>query len=197
MIQAAPVDYYTLEEYLSFETQSQTRHEYIDGEIIPMVGGLPNHNLIVLNLAAALNFALKRKPHYVFATDQRLWIPQKRIYTYPDVMVVAGEIQLQAGRKDTITNPTVIVEVLSQSTQAYDQGDKFKAYRTITTFEEYVLINQSNYYVEQYQKIGQNQWLFSEVKDQEGVLKLNTIPFEMSLLDLYDKVTFENENVSE
>lgn len=192
MIQAAPIDYYTPEEYLALENQSQTRHEYIDGAIIPMVGGLPNHNLIVGNIAAALNFALKRQPYYVFVTDQRLWIPRKRLYTYPDVMVVAGEIQLQAGRRDTITNPTMIVEVLSESTQAYDQGDKFKAYRTIPSFEEYVLISQSSYQVEHYHKTGLKQWLFSEVEGQDSVLTLNTVPFEIALFDLYDKVTVGN-----
>lgn len=193
MIQAAPVDYYAPDEYLALENQSQIRHEYRDGEMIPMVGGLPNHNLIVLNLAAALNFALKRKPYYVFVTDQRLWIPKTRLYTYPDVMVVAGDMQLQAGRKDTIANPTVIVEVLSPSTQAYDRGDKFRAYRSIPSFVEYILIDPSDYYVEQYHQTGLNQWLFSEIKGQEGLLKLNALPFEISLLDLYDKVTFEGE----
>jgi Uma2 family endonuclease len=107
-------------------------------------------------------------------------------------MVVAGEIQLQAGRRDTIANPTMIVEVLSESTQAYDQGDKFKAYRTIPSFEEYLLIDQSTYHVDHYHKTSPNQWLFSEIEGQEGLLKLNTVPFEIPLLDLYDKVSFDN-----
>ncbi len=87
--------YYSPEEYLEIEVKSEERHEYIDGQIIPKTGGTPNHNQIAGNFSAALNFALKRQPYRVFVTDQRLWIPQKRINTYPDVMVIAGELQFQ------------------------------------------------------------------------------------------------------
>jgi Uma2 family endonuclease len=149
MMQAEGKQYYSPEEYLELESTSQERHEYIDGDIVLIVGGLPNHNRIILNIAAALNFSLKRQPYDVFAADQRLWIPRKRIYTYPDVMVVQGELQLQEGRKDTITNPTMIVEVLSESTEAYDRSGKFAAYRTLPTFQEYLLIDQYSLHVEQ------------------------------------------------
>jgi Uma2 family endonuclease len=158
-----------------------------------MVGGLPNHNRIILNIAAALNFALKRQPYDVFVTDQRLWIPQKRIYTYPDVMVIQGELQLQEGRRDTITNPTMIVEVLSDSTEAYDRSGKFAAYRTLPTFQEYVLIDQYSLHVEQYFRTEPNKWIFSEYDGEAALLKLSAVPFEISLADLYDKVEFEAE----
>lgn len=192
-MQAKEYDYYTPEEYLEFEINSQERNEYINGEIIPMTGGLPNHNRLVLNLASALNFALKREPYFVFVTDQRLWIPRQRIYTYPDIMVVQGDLQLQAGRKDTVTNPLLIVEVLSKSTQAYDRGDKFKFYRTISSFQEYVLIDQYSIHVEQYYKTESNQWIFSEEDGENSILKLNKVPFEIILGDIYNKVDFENE----
>ncbi|HEY9874445.1 MAG TPA: Uma2 family endonuclease, partial [Candidatus Obscuribacterales bacterium] len=110
---------YTSEEYIDFEVNSEERHEYINGEIILMTGGTPNHNQIAGNFYAPLNFALKRQPYRVFVTDQRLWITRKRIYTYPDVMVVQGDLQLQEGRRDTITNPLMIAEVLSDSTRNY------------------------------------------------------------------------------
>ncbi|MEO1376698.1 MAG: Uma2 family endonuclease, partial [Cyanobacteria bacterium J06635_10] len=129
---------YTPEEYLEFEVNSEERHEYINGEVICMAGGTPNHNQISLNFGGALNFGLKRQPYRVFVTDQRIWIPKKRIYTYPDVMVVEGELELQEGRKDTITNPLMIIEVLSKSTRNYDKDEKFSAYRTIPTFQEYL-----------------------------------------------------------
>jgi Uma2 family endonuclease len=158
-----------------------------------MVGGMPNHNLIIGNFYAALNFALRKQPYFVFVTDQRLWIPKSRIYTYPDVMIVQGELQLQSGRKDTIINPFIIIEVLSKSTQGYDQGDKFKAYRTIPSFQEYILIDQYSFHVEQFSKNDNNQWLFSEKDGQESSLQLSKINFEISLLDLYDKVNFEQE----
>jgi Uma2 family endonuclease len=192
-MQATEYDYYTPEEYLELEVKSLERNEYINGEIIPMVGGMPNHNLIIGNFYAALNFSLRKQPYFVFITDQRLWIPKSRIYTYPDVMIVQGELQLQSGRKDTIINPFIIIEVLSKSTQEYDRGDKFKAYRTIPSFQEYILIDQYSFHVEQFSKNDNNQWLFSEKDGQESSLQLSKINFEISLLDLYDKVNFEQE----
>jgi Uma2 family endonuclease len=190
--QAEVKNSHTPEEYLELEINAQARHEFIDGEIVEMTGGLPNHNQIALNLSGALNFALKRQPYRVFVLDQRLWIPQSRIYTYPHVMVVQGELQLQEGRRDIITNPIMIAEVLSDSTKAYDRDKKFKAYRTIPGFQEYLLIEQEMMYVEQYVKTESNQWIFSEY-DSAAILSLSTIPFELSLAELYDKIDFEVE----
>jgi Uma2 family endonuclease len=181
---------YTPEEYLEFEVNSQERHEYINEKVILMTGGLPNHNRIAGNFYAALNFALKEKPYDVFVTDQRLWIPKKRIYTYPDVMVVQGELQFQEGRRDTIINPLIIAEVLSQSTKAYDQDEKFKAYRTIPTFVEYILIDQYSMHVEQYFHTEPQKWIFCEYDGEDDCLSLNSISFAISLAEIYDKVDF-------
>jgi Uma2 family endonuclease len=193
IMQAEEKKNYTPEEYLELEANSEERHEYIDGEIVLMPGGMPNHNRITGNFYAALNFALKRKPYDVFVTDQRLWIPRKCIYTYPDVMIIQGELQLQEGRKDTITNPMIIAEVLSNSTKAYDKDEKFRAYRTISSFQEYVLIDQYSLHVEQYYKTEPRKWIFSEYDGAEAILSLNSVPFEIALADLYDKVAFEAE----
>ena len=189
-MQAQEKRYYSPEEYLELEVNSEERHEYINGEIIVMTGGTPNHNKIAGNLYAALNFGLKRQPYQVFITDQRLWIPNKRIYTYPDVMVVAGELELAEGRKDTITNPVLIAEVLSKSTRNYDQVEKFAAYRTISTFQEYVLIDQYTMHVEHYYKTAPTKWIFSEYDGEEMMLSLSAFSFEISLADIYDKVDF-------
>jgi Uma2 family endonuclease len=182
--------YYTPEEYLELELNAQERHEYIDGEVICMTGGTPNHNQIALNLSGTLNLSLKRQPYRVFVTDQRLWIPKKQIYTYPDVMVVEGELQLQDGRRDTITNPLIIAEVLSESTQGYDRGEQFAAYRTVATFQEYVLIDQTTLHVEHYYKTEPTKWIFSEYDGDEATVSFASIPFEMTLIALYDKVEF-------
>ncbi len=190
-MQAVHTPYYTPEAYLALESEAQQRHEYIDGAIIPMVGGLPNQNLIIGNLFTALNVALKRQLYYVFVTDQRLWIPQRRIYTYPDVMVVAGEIELQAGRQDTITNPLLIAEVLSDSTEGYDRGEKFQAYRSIPSFQEYILICQKTMQVEVYKKMHNHQWLLSEWEGTAATFSLTSIAFSLALVDLYDKVNFD------
>jgi Uma2 family endonuclease len=104
IVQANKKEYYTLNEYFELEINSQERHEYIDGEIILMTGGTPNHNRIALNFSAAFNLAVKQQSYETFVAVQKLWIPKKRINTYPDVIVVEGEIQLQEGRRDTITN---------------------------------------------------------------------------------------------
>ena len=193
IMQAEEKKHYTPDEYLELEANSEERHEYIDGEIVLMPGGLPNHNRIAGNFYAALNFALKRRPYDVFITDQRLWIPRQRIYTYPDVMLIQGELQLQEGRRDTLTNPMMIVEVLSDSTEAYDRSGKFAAYRTIPSFQEYVLIDQHDRHVEQYYKTEPRKWIFSEHDGAEAILSLNSVPFEITLADLYDKVEFEEK----
>lgn len=195
IMQAEDKKVYTPEEYLEFELNSEERHEYINGEIVLMTGGTPNHNQIAGNLYAALNFALKRQPYRVFVADQRLWIPRKRIYTYPDVMVVQGELQLQEGRRDTITNPLIIAEVLSASTRGYDKDTKFAAYRTLPSFQEYLLIDQYTMHIEQYFKTEQKRWTFSEYDNSDETVSLNSISFQILIEDIYDKVEFESKEI--
>jgi Uma2 family endonuclease len=195
-MQALEKRYYSPQEYLELEVVSDIRNEYINGEIIPMTGGLPNHNQISLNLASILNFALKRKPYRVFVTDQRLWIPERKIYTYPDVMVVADPLILQEGRKDTITNPSIVAEVLSKSTRSYDSDEKFAAYRTISSFQEYLLLDQDKIQVKHYVKSNnaessRDRWIFTEYTEPHESIPLASFPLEISLEDIYDKVDFE------
>jgi Uma2 family endonuclease len=179
---------YTIEEYLEFELNSDERHEYINGEIVPMTGGTPEHNEIASILNAILRISLKGKPYSIFVADQRLWIPDRNLYTYPDVMVIQRPIQLQTGRTDTITNPLAIAEVLSKSTKSYDRDEKFAAYRTIPTFQEYLLIDQYTPHVEQYSKTDSQKWIFSEYDGLESSLVLASIPVEIRLLDLYEGI---------
>ncbi len=184
--------YYSPEEYLKLETAAECRSEYYDGRIIPMPGGTPNHNRIAGNFYAALNFAFKKQAYDVFITDMRLWIPQKRIYTYTDVMIVAGKLELAENRKDTITNPLMITEVLSPSTEDYDQQGKFKLYRTLTSFQEYIIIEQTEMHVEQFSKTAENKWFLTEYDGENAVLALTSVQFQISLQDIYDKVNFES-----
>ncbi|MEH2147387.1 Uma2 family endonuclease [Nostoc sp.] len=184
--------YYTPEEYLELEEAADYKSEYIDGQIIPMAGGTVNHNQIALNLSTELNFAFKKQNYRVFMGDVRLWILQKRTYTYPDVMILAGEPEFFNNRKDVILNPQIIVEVLSQSTKGYDREDKFQAYRTISTFQEYLLIDQTRIHVDQFSKTGKKQWALREYDEEDEAIALITVPFEISLQDLYNKVEFES-----
>ncbi|BAY22510.1 hypothetical protein NIES2100_22730 [Calothrix sp. NIES-2100] len=185
--------YYSPEEYLELEVNSEERHEYIDGQIIPMTGGTPNHNKLAGNLYAAILFALKRQPYEVYYTDQRLWIPNRQIHTYPDVMIVKTPLEYKEGRRDTLINPVFIAEVLSKSTKSYDRDEKFAAYRTIPSFQEYVLIDQYKMHVEQYFKTENNKWIFSEYEDGDVILSLASVSFQITLADIYDKVDFNVE----
>jgi Uma2 family endonuclease len=182
--------YHTPDEYLALEEVAESKSEYIDGEIIPMAGGSTNHNRITLNLSANLNFAFRQQDYEVFMVDVRLWIPQRRIYTYPDVMIVVGEPEYFNNRTDTITNPQIIIEVLSDSTQGYDREGKFQIYRTIPTFKEYLLIEQTQIYVEQFSKTGNKQWTLREYDREDNSISLDSVDFEISLEDLYNKVKF-------
>ncbi|MGB3422733.1 MAG: Uma2 family endonuclease [Dolichospermum sp.] len=190
MTLAQETRYYSPEEYLELEVNSEIRHEYINGLIIHKTGGTPNHNQLAGNFYAMLNFALKRQPYQVFVTDQRLWIPSRKIHTYPDIMVVKTPLEYEEGRTDTLVNPVMIAEVLSKSTKGYDRDEKFAAYRTIPTLQEYILIDQYTIHIEQYFKTDNNQWIFSEFTDGNINLNLASISCQMTLSDIYDKVDF-------
>ncbi|WP_103668066.1 Uma2 family endonuclease [Pseudanabaena sp. BC1403] len=181
---------YTVEEYLELELASETRSEYRNGEIIPMTGGTPNHNDISGNAYILLKALLKTKEYRVFHVDQRLWIPSLKQYAYPDVMVAPKPLEMQTGRKDTITNPCFIAEVLSRSTQNYDRSEKFANYRTIDTFQEYLLIDQYHIHVEHHVKTAVNQWLFSEYVDPNVTISLQFLDLPIQIADLYDNIEF-------
>lgn len=190
-MQVTQQQYYSPEEYLELEEAAEYKSEYIDGQIIPMAGGTINHNQIALNLSTELNYAFKKQNYRIYMSDVRLWISQKRIYTYPDVMIIAGEPEFFNNRQDIIINPQIIVEVLSKSTRNYDYEDKFATYRTIPTFQEYILIDQYRVHVEQFSKIGKKQWNLREYDEEDEAIAFASVSFEISLQDLYNKVNFE------
>lgn len=180
----------SVEEYLAFEVETTIRHEYRNGIILPMTGGTPTHNKIMSALNALLWFSLRGKDYSLFVADQRLWIPAANLYTYPDVMVVANPVELKPGRKDTIVNPLLIIEILSDSTEQYDRGDKFAAYQTIATFHEYVLVDQSRCHVEHYAKQVDDQWRLIEYDQREENLRLRSLEVTLALSDLYEAIVF-------
>ncbi|NJR40357.1 MAG: Uma2 family endonuclease [Leptolyngbyaceae cyanobacterium CSU_1_4] len=190
-MQATQTRDYTPEEYLAIEEFSEYKSEYINGQIIPMAGGSTNHNRIALNFSSALNFAFKQQDYGVFVGDVRLWIPEKQIFTYPDVMIIAGEPEYFNNRTDTIANPVVIIEVLSKSTQACDRGGKFNVYRTLPSFQECLLVDQTRIHVEQSCITGKKQGWFREYDEEDEAIALAAVPFQISLSDIYNKVKFE------
>lgn len=188
MATITPTQTYTAEEYLALEVESDLRHEYRHGDILPMTGGTPAHNEITRMLVFLLTAALRKQPYSIFVTDQRLWIPELNQYTYPDIMVTPRPPELKPDRKDTVMNPLLLAEVLSDSTEKYDRGDKFEAYRTIPAFQEYLLIAQAKPHVEQYIKQAENQWLFTEYHDLSATVELQSVGVTLTLADLYEAV---------
>lgn len=180
---------FTPKEYLAQEEAADTRSEFFRGEIFAMSGGTPAHNTIVLNVGSELRQALRKSSCQAFVTDQRVLVENNGLYTYPDAMVVCGDIQLAPGRKDTITNPILIVEVLSESTRDYDRGDKFKLYRTVPTLQHYILADQDEVRVEYYRK-HKGDWVFeSYTRLSEALtIKLGQQMVKLRVRDLYDKV---------
>lgn len=185
--------YYTPEEYLALEEVAEFKSEYWDGKIVPMAGGSINHNRIVGNVYTYLKFHLRGKNQEPFLSDLRLWIPRYRQYTYPDILVIQGNPALYNNRIDTITNPLLIVEVLSKSTQKYDHTDKFRFDRSIPEFREYVLINQYEFQIEQYIKTGKGEWLFREYETEDAIINFVSIGLEMAIANIYESVDFSQK----
>jgi Uma2 family endonuclease len=186
----------TPEEYLEQEVTAEFRSEYRNGEVFPMPGGTPNHNRFGRNFCNDFNTYFENPtfsgtPHEAFITDVRLWVPSYNLFTYPDVLVIEGEPQLLEGRRDTLLNSKLIVEVLSDSTELYDRIDKFKMYRSLPSLREYILISQYQIRVEQYALDHQGNWVFRDYEGPEAVLKLASVPFEIKLSQLYRKVVFD------
>ena len=189
---ALPKHHYTGEQYLALERKADYKSEYIDGQIYAMSGASREHNLISFNLIAALGTQLKGRPSEGYGSDMRVKIHPTGMYTYPDVTVVCGEAQFEDGQVDTLVNPTVIIEVLSPSTEAYDRGEKFAHYRKMESLTDYVLVAQDKMRVEHFVRVGDEgeQWMFTEVSDPAGILRLASISCDVAIQDIYDKVVF-------
>jgi Uma2 family endonuclease len=178
----------TSAEYLARERQSETKSEYFDGEIFAMAGASPEHVLIVTNVAGELRAQLRPRDCRVYSTDLRVKVSATGLYTYPDVIVVCGEPRFDDEQRDTLTNPMVIVEVLSPSTQDYDRGAKFEQYRTIPSFTEYVLIAQDKFHVEHCMRQPDGRWMLAETNRVEDRIQLESIGAALALQDVYEKV---------
>jgi Uma2 family endonuclease len=183
--------YYTTQEYLALEEKAEFKNEYIDGEIVPMTGGTTNHNEISGNLYSSLKANLRRQNYRIYISDVRLWIPAYRIYTYPDIMIIQGEPVYEGKGITTVTNPLVIIEVLSNSTKNYDRAEKFKYYRSISSLQEYILIDQYSFATENFSKQAEGQWLLTECLGENQVLNITTIALQIVFNDLYEGVNFE------
>ncbi|HEV7893759.1 MAG TPA: Uma2 family endonuclease [Pyrinomonadaceae bacterium] len=184
------VTYVTPDEYLAAERLSETRSEYLDGGVYPMTGGTANHIRIVSNIDTQLNIQLDDRPCDIFPIDMKVRLPGSRKFFYPDVVVVCGELQYHDSRKDIITNPDLVVEVLSPSTEAFDRGAKFEAYQTIDSLKEYLLFSQDKPRVEQFVRNGDGKWTYAAVEGLESSLALPSIECTLNLSAVYKRVEF-------
>ena len=177
----------TPEEYLAREAEAEYKSEYRDGEVVAMTGASRAHVLIVTNVVSELRTRLKHRPCEVYAADLRLKVQSAGLYTYPDIMVVCGQPHFADGRNDTVTNPLLIIEVLSPSTAAYDRGDKFGFYQKIPSLREYILIDQERIFVERFGK-QDGQWLGTKASTREEALPLSSVDVVLPLPEVYAKV---------
>jgi Uma2 family endonuclease len=176
-------------EYLAIEATAEQKSEYYAGEMFAMAGASPEHNVIAFNVGGTIHAQLRGRPCQGFSSDQRVKVSETGLYTYPDLSVVCGEPQFEEGTPRTLLNPTLIVEVLSPTTEAYDREEKFDHYRRLHSLQEYVLIAQDRFRVERYlRQAGSEDWLFTAVTDPQGAVSLVSIGCELALADIYDKV---------
>lgn len=189
---ALPVTKLTIEEYIELDKNSEDRYEYFDGEVFAMAGGSPNHSRLSVDVCSILREKLRGKPCEVFNADMRINVPTAFPYRYPDASVVCGEpIFDEIQGQYRLVNPLLIVEVLSPTTENYDQGKKFTAYQSIESFREYLLIAQDRPHVIQYVKQSKSRWLRIEHEGLISEVQLESLNIALTLAELYERVTFQ------
>jgi len=191
-----PDNYLTPEEYLALERQAEYKSEYFNGAVYAMSGASFNHNVIVANIIMELGQQLRGRPCSALPSDIKVRMPDSRKFFYPDVTVVCGEPQFHDERTDVLLNPILIVEVLSESTAAFDRGDKFQAYQQMESLKEYLLISQDKNVIEQYVRQTREVWNYTVTVGLESSLSLPSIECTLSLSTVYDKVTETDERTN-
>jgi len=179
------------EEYLASERRAETKSEYYDGTVYAMSGASPMHNVIVGNLITELNTQLRKTPYLVFPSDMKVRLPDSRKYFYPDLSVVCDTPVYADDQKDALLNPLIIVEVLSDSTSAYDRGKKFHAYQQIESLQEYLLVAQDRRSVDHYHRQTNESWVYVSARGDDGLVTLATVDCRLSFRDVYNKVAIE------
>jgi len=185
-----PKTYLTPEQYLEIERQAEFKSEYYQGEMFAMSGAREPHVLITGNALGELRQQLRKRPCKAYSVDMRLRVTPAGLYTYPDLVVVCGEPRFLDENRDTLLNANLIIEVLSESTEAYDRGLKFALYRSLESLAEYVIISSLRVSVERYTRQPDGQWLLKAVNRLEDSIDLQSVDCHLLLADLYEKVDF-------
>jgi Uma2 family endonuclease len=194
--------YYTPEEYLAFEREAEYKNEYVNGKILPMASANRWHNAITVNLTYAIGVQLRGRPYEVYASAMRIKVSATGAYLYPDLVAVREKARLEDAHRDTLLNPTVIIEVLSPSMEAYDRGEKFAHYRRLESLTNYVMVLQDKVRVEHYVRSVNtgnvyDHWVLSELNELDGpygTLQLASIDCAVPLRDIYERVEFPTED---
>lgn len=178
---------YTPDQYLALERKAEYKSEYVNGRIFAMAGASRQHNQITFNIAGELRLQLKGRACIAYSNDMRVKVPQTGLYSYPDVVATCNEPKFEDTFVDTLLNPTVIIEVLSDSTEVYDRGEKFAHYRRLSSLEEYILVAQHRICLEHYARQGER-WILTEISELDGIALLDSIGCTLPLKEIYDKV---------
>ncbi len=179
-------------EYVAFERASEFKHEYRSGTIVDMTGASERHNLIGTNTVSLLFPQLRGRGCKIYANDMRVKVRQARLYTYPDIVIMCGEARFADDTFDMLINPTVIIEVLSPSTESYDRGEKFQHYRSLVSLQEYVLISQDSPRIERYMRQDHDSWMLTEAQGLDASIELTSIGCTLKLAEVYEQITFED-----
>lgn len=183
--------YVTPEEYLALERKAEYKSEYLHGEIFAMTGASRKHNVVSTNIVRVLGNQLTTKPCEIYANDMRVKVAAAGLYTYPDIAVVCGEPKFEDDYLDTLQNPTLLIEILSKSTERYDRIAKSGYYRTLDSLAEHLLVAQEEYRIEQYTRQPDGHWILAETSSLEGVVELRSIDCSLALIDVYRKVELD------
>jgi len=179
---------YSPSDYLAWEEKATERSEFIDGEIRLMAGGTTKHNELVTNLCVLLKPQIRKQGGRVYAENVKLRISLFNVFTYPDVMVITDQPCYEGDTQTTILNPTVIFEILSEGTRDYDQGRKFEFYRSVSSLQEYVLIDQDRYLVMVYRRSEENQWLLQLWSNENDCFELQSLGITIAFKELYEGI---------
>jgi Uma2 family endonuclease len=182
--------YLTPEQYLEIERKAEFKSEYYQGEMFAMAGASWAHSQVVMNASGELRNQLRGGPCQPVTSETRVCVTPSGLYTYPDVVIVCGEPLFADDKPDTLLNPTVIIEVLSESTEAYDRGKKFEIYRSLKSLAEYVMISSLCVRAERYTRQADATWNYSEKTFSEETVDLKSIDCHLRLADLYERVDF-------
>jgi Uma2 family endonuclease len=184
-----PSYYLSPEEYLTLERGAECRSEYVDGVMYATAGGSERRNLIAANVIITIGSQLRDRPCRVYPSDLKVRVPGAKRFFYPDVSIVCGETQFADEEKDVVLNPVVVVEVLSESTAAFDRGKKFQSYQQIESLREYLLVSQDEYVVEHFLRQDDGHWLYTKAGGLDEAIALPAVKCRMALRDVYNKVT--------